>query len=1244
MGDAAHRFEGTSRFEIRRCLGEGGFGVVYEAYDRVRRSILALKTLRQTDPSALRRFKSEFRSLADVVHPRLATLYELFCEDERWFFTMELVEGTDFLDYLSVPSSPERIVYASTEQVRRDVAERLTTLDDAPVRAPSRRPPASPYEPDVARLRPVLAQLAEGIVALHGAGMLHRDIKPSNVLVGRDGRVVVLDFGLVTTLALAADERARQNIVGTPEYMAPEQASFGEISAASDWYAVGVMLYQALTGRLPVEGGGLSVLLHKQSVDPVRPSLVARNVPSDLEELAMSLLARDPRARPSGADVLARLSGEAADAVGSRRDVPFVGREAELAAMQRAFDEVAQGRPAEVHVVGRSGIGKTALVRVFLERLAESTPDLWVLNGRCYEQESVPYKAWDGVIDALGQRIEQMGDSERAAVIPPNVGALARVFSSLRGIEGFWTDTQNLAPDPRELRRRGAIALHDLLCNVARATRLVVFVDDMQWGDVDSARLFADVMRSADPPPMLLVLAYRSEDAQRSPVLRLLGDRTGLRPIAVSELTATEGRALVTAIAPERAHDARFVDSVVHEAGGSPFFIDEIARHLDVREEAEALPPAVGMLDAVLRRRIERLSDASRTCLEVVAVSGRPVARDVVSRVAALGSAEPAAIAALRAGRLVRAAAGEGAEELETFHDRVREVAVASIGVGALRDYHGALARALESVEGTDPERLAGHWEAAGEAARARDYVEKAAAVAFDALAFERAARLYRKAIDARDPEDGEVPRLRAQLGDALVNAGRGAEGARELVRAAQRAGPIEALDLRRRGAEHFMLSGHIDEGKATHKTVLDALGMRAPESRLWALVTFLVLRTWIALRGLRFREREESSIDRQRLLRMDTLWSLTIGMAIVDQMRALALQSQHLLLALRAGEPSRLAYALAGEIAYCAHRGVYSRKRVEAVLPVARSLAQRVRTPQPLAMVSLSEGIALYGQARYREARTTLERAARLLRETCAGVTWHLNTAHAYNLFAQRALGETKAVVARYEVLSREAEDRGDLYGVTLLASRIGHLGALGADDVAAAIEAVDQSTRRWSAAQFTMQHAYALVSRVDCDLYGDDLEAGLARLDAVWPALERSLSLRNVGMMILCVEARARMLLAYGRAHGDDARLRARLQRDMARLRRVPSPLSAGFVALLDAGAALNEGDTSLAVGRLVVAEERCRNVDLALHVACIRRRRGQLVGGDEGARLVAEAEDALRAQAIARPDRWARTILPV
>src|SRR5262249_39150679 len=141
------------------------------------------------------------------------------------------------------------------------------------------------------------------------AGKLHRDIKPSNVLVTDEGRVVILDFGLVTETAQQGFQQSRENIAGTPAYMAPEQGAGLDTTEDCDWYSVGVILIKALTGRFPFSGNLFAQALEKQKSEAPPPCTFASDLPPDLESLCVDLLRRLPEERPSGREVVRRLSG-----------------------------------------------------------------------------------------------------------------------------------------------------------------------------------------------------------------------------------------------------------------------------------------------------------------------------------------------------------------------------------------------------------------------------------------------------------------------------------------------------------------------------------------------------------------------------------------------------------------------------------------------------------------------------------------------------------------------------------------------------------------------------------------------------------------------------------------------------------------------------------------------------------------------------------------------------------------------
>jgi hypothetical protein len=1199
-------WKGTERYAVTSCIGGGATGVVYAAFDRERSRRVALKTIACFDPTALYLFKQEFRVLAGVHHPNLVQLYDLVATDpERVFFTMELIVGADFLSYV--------------------------------------RASGKSAEPD--RLRPALSQLVQGVQALHAAGKLHRDIKPSNVLCTAEGRVVLLDLGVATELRSAIDEDQEEDqIVGTVPYMAPEQALHEPPTVASDWYSVGVMLYEALVGAPPFAGSTIEVLSQKVLNDPAPPSERVERVPAELDKLCMALLDRAPDRRPRGEEVLHVLGAVASRDVHSlvlpaqtAGPSALVGRQSHLRALREAFEASLARRPVTVCVGGRAGMGKSSIVQHFVNELAERGEAV-VLRGRAYEREAVPYKAVDSVIDALSHYLLRLSERETPLQLPMETWALARLFPVLRRVPNVELASSVTDLDPARMRRRAWDALRELVSLLAQEQPLVIYIDDVQWGDTDSAALLLELVRPPFSASLLLVLTYRDEEAS-APFLAEMRARwpedAEMRELAVGPLETRDSQRLaMTLLGAEDSAAQSTADAIARECEGNPFLIEELARSASAHHRVAA----GGLtLDRVVGERLAQLPEEGRRLLEIVALGGRPLSLDVVANASGVHESADSTIRMLCANRFIRSGLRDGREVVEPVHDRIRETIVARLPEATSRNYHGRLARALEAAASPDAEALAMHWLGAGDSERAGAYAERGAEEAAGKLAFDQAARLLRLRLEMFAAESSETGRLQRRLAEVLEWAGRGAEAAPVYLEAAEGASSLERVDLERAAAEQLLASGRIDQAAEVLRRVLASLGMTVPRSpwgvRFWLLVYGL----WARVIGLKFALRPAHSVRPADRVCIDALYAIALGFSVIDPLFARCMKERHLVEAMRAGDAVHVSRAAA----LCAINGKPGAKRVRALADLATQLAIQSNHGGALAYAHATQGVHLYLSGQWKRALEELDGAYTHLPVVRAG--WQSNA----NLFAVNSLclmGCLDEASLRISRLLADAEQRGDMYTSVNLRAGYTALVSLAADDPRVARRRAREAMARWSRRGFFVQHWYAMLAEVNIDLYTGDGAAAYERMQRDSFALKKSLLLRLQTVRAMthylrgcCAVASLGAMRARRPTLLRDAKRHARLlaQEGMA----WTEPLA----AIVGACVANAEGNSQRAVALLRTAALAGEAADMPLYAASARYQLGSRLGGSEGHELVCSARDALSARGVRVPERFAQMFVP-
>ena len=1215
-------FSGTERFELIRRLGEGGFGIVYEALDRKRSARVALKVLREAEGTNLYRFKREFRALADISHENLVGLDELLTDGHHWFFTMELVNGVSIVDYA-------RPIPAGNPDDRRRRSDGI--LDES-------------------RLRATLPQLVAALNAIHRLGIVHCDIKPSNVLVTPDGRVVVLDFGLVSENVIENDDDAdpgawNMDVLGTPAYMAPEQVIPGGASSASDWYSVGVMLYQTLTGQLPFAGTNTEILEAKQDQQPRPPIELAPNVSKDLSALVMKLLEPDPLRRPA-ADVLMRYVGDpsprvSADAATTGTEV-LVGRDRQLEDLADAFETAARRETVVALVSGASGMGKTALVRHFLNEQRLKEPAMLALTGRCYERESMPYKTIDPLIDALAQHLQRLRNIEVARLLPRDAGILARLFPVLMGVEEI-----RRAPHPAidhldslAVRRRAAEALRDLLCALGERVPLVLFIDDVQWGDADSAAILQQVLRQPEGPTLLLIAACRSEDAAGAVLVRSLRETapSQVRDVGVDRLSQREARELAAQIIAGTDGGLGHADAIARHAAGSPLFVHQIAQH------AIALGTPM-RFDALVRERIDALPEGAQNLMTAVSLSAQPIPPEVAEAAAGIAGRLRDPLQLLRASRLIRTDASADRQNIESYHDRIREAVVTELPDSQLQDWHGRLAIAWEQSGLARPETLVTHYRAAGDHAKTTEYAEVAAERATTALAFDRAAEFFE--LLANLERDNERRReWLEKRGEALVNAGEGRKAA-DAFRAALEFASDEdvALRLQTRQAAELIRAAYVEDAIVVLRNLLPKVGVRVPETDTQAFRTlqqyYALLRTF-GTRMPQWFVRPSKRADLMR--RVKVLAETSAPLCFVSLVQGNALNVQAAWHAVRLGEPKHLVMALTALSGLESARGTSYRERSLELIAEAEAIADRLGDPWTKGRTQLASGIFYKMNGRWKEGVERLETAIGTF-AACRGVRWEIETANTLRYDALYWMGEWERMGRELPTRRTDAEQRGDRYTINTVSVRFGPVLRMAADQYDRARKEFDESCRSLPEGAFVLLRRLEVCSGIDLELYGRNPTAANHRLTEAWPKLAAMCRVwQNGRIEMLFYRARIALALAAQSHTSDQAEHALGRALDDAELLAPEAPWADALASLVRAAVGHARGqDNNATIAALDVARNKLAAFHMHHYAAAADYRKGMLMGNDDGRAIVHAASEWMTSHNMMNPARMVDLLAP-
>ncbi|RKH57451.1 GAF domain-containing sensor histidine kinase [Corallococcus llansteffanensis] len=1014
-----------NRYELRQRLKTGRGISTWQGLDLLTRERLLVKvtSLSAFVPTARHRLEHEAEVLSRLHAPALVPVRHLGTFDDLLYLVTPWIEGE--------------------------------TLEARLLRGPLSLPEAI-----------TLGQrLLEALAEAHHEGVLHRDVKPSNVLV-RDhplSSAWLTDFGLARSERL--DPSLRDLPVGTARYLSPEQAGLlnRPVETPSDLYAVGLVLFEALSGRPALEGTSVGEVLRLHLDSHPRLRAVGVEVPLAMEELIARLSQTDPRDRYQSAEAaladlnaleaaLSRGEAEPALVTGahdhrqSLTEPSFVGRREELATLERELAHASTEGARGVVVEGESGGGKSRLLEEFSARATGHRA--WVLHGQAQDQAAQrPFQLFAGVADGIAQAVEEQ----------PALGALLR--ERLAGQEaGLCTvlprltevlspgmpqpQTQGLGPE--SLSESRSIWCLTALLNAlgTKEAPAVVVLEDCQWADALTLRALEAWSQGRRPAEgrLLLLVSFRSEDIPAGHLLRRLAPSSHIK---LSAFGAAEVARLAESMAGVLPPEA--VELVTRLSEGNPFMASAVLHGLvedgvlvpgpagwQVQPEAMAHARSSRQAATFLVRRLRLLPPESLHVLSVGAVLGK--AFDARAVAALSGTPLEAVNAALDPPRRRHMLWMEGTRS--TFvHDKLREVLLDLLSPEERRELHRLAARAAAQNVPTDPFELAYHFDAAGEPAQALPYALVAAEQARQRFALDTAELNYRIAERGAAGADPHTRyRIASGLGTALMMRGRYDEAQQQLESAQRLArdrleqgrtlGHLGELAFKR--GQTVQANAYLEQGLKLMGRWVPLNGLTTGASAAWEILTqaahSVAPRLWLGRKALA--EGEEDMLAVNLYSRLAYGYWYQRGRAAV-----LWAHLRDMNLAERYPPTPELAQA------YSAHSPALTTlpwfQRAYAYAEKSLALRRQLGDVWGQGQSLHFYGLALYASSRFRECIERCREAVRLLERT--GDPWEVNNATFQIAMSLYRLGRLKEAAGVSQRLHAAALALGDRYSLRL-------------------------------------------------------------------------------------------------------------------------------------------------------------------------------------------------------------------